>query len=82
MNKNEILAKSRKDNKYMDERDEKIDSESGLFGFTGITILKTFSILNDLNGVAGVLTMGGSAAATLPIIPCMHRSARCLDFSS
>ena len=39
MDKNEVLAKSRIENKYMDEREEKIDSKSGLFGFTGITIL-------------------------------------------
>lgn len=39
MDKNKILAKSRKENKYMDEREGNIDSESGLIGFTGITIL-------------------------------------------
>ncbi|MEK4485409.1 DUF6442 family protein [Psychrobacillus sp. FSL H8-0484] len=39
MNKDEILAKSRKENVYMDEREEKIDSESGLTGYIGITIL-------------------------------------------
>ena len=39
MNKEEILAKSRQENQYQDERDKMISAQAGTYGAIGMAVL-------------------------------------------